>query len=187
MGNEEASDSDLSSAAVMGSDDAFAALLERYISVIRKKAYEYSFCGIDVEDLTQEGTIGLINAMKAYNPSSGVDFFPFACICIDRSIISAVRKSLRKKQIPSDMLVSLDEYNSKHDDSPERMIIERESYERLMKSVRGKLSEFEFNVLSHYLCGESYRKIAEKLICDTKKIDNAMVRIRRKLKRCQMS
>mgnify|MGYP002518815329 FL=1 len=80
MASEEVSDGDLSASAVAGNDDSFTALLERYISVIRKKAHDYSFCGIDVEDLIQEGTIGLINAVKAYDKSSEVDFFPFACV-----------------------------------------------------------------------------------------------------------
>jgi RNA polymerase sporulation-specific sigma factor len=177
-------DNQLCACAALGNDDAFAALLEKYISVIRKKAYEYSFCGIDVEDLTQEGTIGLINAVNSYDPASGVDFYPFACICIDRSIISVVRKSLRKKQIPADMMVPFDDQLSVAEaDSPERMIIEKESYDRLMKSVKGKLTEFEFNVLNHYLYGESYHGIAKTLNCEPKAVDNAMVRIRRKLKR----
>ena len=187
MASEEVSDGDLSASAVAGNDDSFTALLERYISVIRKKAHDYSFCGIDVEDLIQEGTIGLINAVKAYDKSSGVDFFPFACICIDRSIITVVRKSLRKKQIPADMLVPLDDKVQTFNDNPEQVIIEKESFDRLQQTVRSKLNDFEFIVLNRYLCGESYRQIAEKLQCDVKKVDNSMYRIRLKLKRGQMS
>ncbi len=181
-------DSDLCSRAAVGDDDAFTALLEKYVSVIRKRAYEYHFCGIDAEDLIQEGTIGLINAVKAYSPESGVEFYPFACLCIDRSIIAVVRKTLRKKQIPHDMLVPLDESLTLSEaDDPEQMIIETESFERLIKSVKAKLSENEFNVLTRYLHGESYRDIAANLQCDPKAVDNAMVRIRRKLKRGRMS
>ena len=188
MASEEVSDGDISSDSESGAETEFAMLLERYISVIRKKAHEYSFNGLDVEDLIQEGTIGLINAVKAYDENSGVQFSTFANLCIDRSIISAVRKSLRKKQIPSDMLVPLDDDRSAVDyDNPERMIIEKESYDRLMLSVRKMLTLFEFNVLTGYLSGDSYRDIAEKMQCDTKAVDNAMVRIRRKLKRGRMS
>lgn len=188
MVSDAQDDSELCSRAVSGDNDAFAALLEKYISVIRKRAHEYSFCDIDTEDLIQEGTIGLINAINAYAPESGVDFYPFACICVDRSIITAVRKSLRKKQIPHDMLVPLDECSpASGADDPEQMIIEKESYARLMNSVRQKLTEFEFNVLTRYLHGESYRDIAANLQCDPKAVDNAMVRIRRKLKRGRMT
>lgn len=116
-----------------------------------------------------------------------MQFNTFANLCIDRSIITAVRKSLRKKQIPSDMLVPLDDVDVIDNDDPERMIIEKESYDRFMASVEKKLTLFEFSVLTRYLSGDSYRHIAESLQCDIKAVDNAMVRIRRKLKRGRMS
>lgn len=116
-----------------------------------------------------------------------MQFNTFANLCIDRCIITAVRKSLRKKQIPSDMLVPLDDVDVIDNDDPERMIIEKESYDRLMASVEKKLTLFEFSVLTRYLSGDSYRHIAESLQCDIKAVDNAMVRIRRKLKRGRMS
>lgn len=179
------SDSELIELCKNGDEEAYGALIARYIFTVRSRAAVYEKSGIDFEDLVQEGYIGLMNAVKNYENSFGTSFSTFAYLCIDRNILSAVRKSLSKKQIPSSALVFIDDDNDFQDNSaqsPESVVISKENIERLKKSISEKLSENEQKVLELYLIGYSYEKISQKLNCSKKSVDNAIQRLRKKLK-----
>lgn len=177
------SDEALAHAAAAGDDNAFAALISRYMRAVKARAQHYKSCGTDAEDLTQEGLIGLMAAVRSYDSTAAASFKTYAGLCIDRSMITAVRAALAKKQIPNGMLVELDESGcSATSDDPAALYIAKENLKRFYKNAAEQLSAVEYRVLREYLAGLSYREIAERLGVPAKTVDNAMRRVRRKLK-----
>lgn len=169
----------------IGDDEAYSVLIARYLFTVRKRASVYENSGIDFEDLVQEGFIGLLNAVKYYENNFDTSFSTFAYLCIDRNILSAVRKSLTKKQIPKSALVFIDdnyELQGKNDENPEVVLISKENVSIMKQKIAERLSDVERNVLDLYLLGYSYGKIADKLGINQKSVDNAIQRMRKKLK-----
>lgn len=168
-----------------GDEEAYSALVGRYLFTVRSRASVYDKSGIDFEDLVQEGFIGLMNAVKCYENNFGTSFSTFAYLCIDRNILSAVRKSIAKKQIPKSALVFIEDNYGLQDsgqDNPESVVISKENIKILRQRITEKLSKTEQKVLNLYLMGYSYEKTAEKLGCSQKSVDNAIQRLRKKLK-----
>lgn len=190
------SDNELVILAQQGEDDAYSVLVGRYIFLVRNCASGYFSDSLDFDDIMQEGFIGLMNAVAAFDSNCGASFATFAKLCINRNIISAVRRTLRKKQIPKSMLVFLDDEKSgansgetkiadlkaANSDEPENAVIDKESFVRLKSAIFSKLSKTEFSVLKGYLSGKSYEQIANQMGISQKSVDNAMQRLRKKLK-----
>lgn len=181
------SDEDLAKKASNGDSDALSALVARYVFCVRSRAGSYAGSGIDAEDLSQEGMIGLIYAARHYDAALGAKFRTFAWLCIDRSIISVVRATMQKKKIPKDslILVGSDEEllaSQNPAENPETVLINRENAKALMETITRTLTDFEKQVLGLYLTGMSYADIAKKLSSTPKAVDNALQRLRRKLK-----
>ncbi len=175
-------DGALVAAAKGGDDAAFEELTSRYLRVIEWYAGRYSFCPHDKEDYLQEGLCGLLKAVRTYNGISS-SFSTYASICIRTSIITAVRKDGRGK----DRLVSYEETVSESDGSdsisPESIIIEKESTDFLYERIKSVLSKYEATVFDLYLLDLSYADIALCLETDSKSVENAVRRIRTKLKK----
>lgn len=174
-------DAALVAAAGGGDDAAFEELTYRYLRVIEWYAGKYSFSHHDKEDYLQEGLCGLLKAVRTYNGISS-SFSTYASICIRTSIITAVRKDGRDK----DRLVSYEETVSESDGSdsisPESIIIEKESTDYLYQRFKSVLSKYEATVFDLYLLDLSYADIALCLETDSKSVENAVRRIRTKLK-----
>ena len=187
-GLHDLSDNELVELAQKGDSNAYSVLVGRYIFLVRNCASGYFSDSLDFDDLMQEGFIGLMNAVRFFDCGCNAKFSTFAKLCVDRNIISAVRKSLRKKQIPKSMMIFIDDNESDGvvtavtADEPETAVIDKEDYIRLRESIANKLSKTEFNVLLAYLTGQSYESIAEKLGISQKSVDNAMQRVRSKLR-----
>ena len=150
-------DNSLQSLAVSGDREAEEALCERYMRLVRMCARPLFLAGGSGEDLIQEGMIGLLSAIRQFDPDNGSSFHYFAEYC------SATPEVFR------------------HD--PEDLVLARESKEELYDAFSRCLSKMENRVLSCYLDGYSYRDIAARLGKDEKAVDNAVQRIRRKLAR----
>ena len=135
-----------------------------------------------VDDAVQEATIALYNAIKTYD-SQRSSFSTFASLCIKRAVISFVRKNGAQKNIPDEMLSSLEGADISDNLTPEEIIIGKEDYESLTQSIKLELSKMEFEVLQMFLAGMSYTDIAESLNTNEKAVDNALSRIRKKLKK----
>ena len=169
-------------------------ILDKYKPLVRKKANAMFLIGGDTDDLIQEGMIGLFKAIRDYREERESSFFHFAELCITRQIYSAVESSNRKKHAPLNSYVSfysemteegqpLAEYlESERSDNPEQRIIEQENFELFLKKVRGSLSKMECAVLDDYLSGLNYQQIAEKMKKSPKAIDNALQRIKSKIR-----
>jgi RNA polymerase sporulation-specific sigma factor len=179
-------DEELVLQAVKGDDNALELLAVRYFALIGMRASAY--CGqseIESDDLGQEGFIGLLSAIRSYDPSLGASFRTFATLCIDRRMIDTVRHTLRKSSVPASAGLPLGDGDDilapTNGGDPESAVIARDDFDRVMKKVRSVTSDFERSVLALYLRGMSYRDIAGSLGCSAKSVDNAMWRLRRKL------
>jgi RNA polymerase sporulation-specific sigma factor len=182
--------------AKQGDRNAYDRLVRRYHGFVRLKASSYFLAGGDSEDLIQEGLVGLYKAIRDYRTDRESSFRNFAELCITRQIITAVKTATRNKHIPLNQYVSfsstpaasgedvptLDQTiagSTAHD--PLNRVISSEELRSLVGCLSTALSELESRVLSLYLDGCSYELIAERLGCDTKTVDNALQRVKRKV------
>ena len=157
-------------------------LINRYMSYIVKIAGKYKGCGLDTEDLIQEGTLALFSAVKSFKEDKS-SFSNFAFICINRSIVTQLRAHNAAHRVPGNLISPLDEVELFDENSPENIFIEKESYLLLANAIKNDLSKLEYNVFYEFLAGCSYVEIADKLHISVKSVDNALKRIRTKLKK----
>lgn len=189
----ERSDEVLCSLASRGDRVAEETLVARYNRLVRICARPFFLAGGDSEDLIQEGMIGLVSAIRGFQPDREAEFRTYAEVCVKNRIRSAARAASRDKHSPLNQSVSLgtalpgqaaEGYGSgelgQSAESPEDMLIGREEREARMASVLGRLSRFEKMILDLYLDGFSYSEIALRLGKPVKSVDNAVQRIRRK-------
>jgi RNA polymerase sporulation-specific sigma factor len=182
--------------AKQGDRNAYDRLVRRYHGFVRLKASSYFLAGGDSDDLIQEGLVGLYKAIRDYRTDRESSFRNFAELCITRQIITAVKTATRNKHTPLNQYVSfssapaaagedvptLDQTiagSTVHD--PVNRVISSEELRSLVDCLSTALSELEGRVLSLYLDGCSYELIAERLECDTKTVDNALQRVKRKV------
>lgn len=176
--------------------DAEEALYVRYKQIVRSKARAYFLIGADREDIIQEGMIGLYKAVLDFDPTRETSFHVFAELCITRQIINAIKAATRKKHRPLNTYVSLSYTltqeednrtllnmleNSVHVADPEELLIGRENIEALARGIEEALTPLERRSLCLYLAGLSYQQIADALGRQTKSVDNAIQRVKRKL------
>ena len=188
-------DDKLAALAQSGNLDAEEALLKKYKDAVRIKANMYYMAGADEDDVMQEGMIGLMKAIRQYSPEREASFGTFAGICITRQIISAIRSADRDKHKALNTSVSLsrpletgneevtlaDTLSSGSGESPEEMLIFKDILYYILHNGDNIFSEFEMNVLSEFIKGNDYEKIADKLGKNVKSVDNAMQRTRKKI------
>lgn len=163
------------------SKDAVSVIISRYMKLVLKRAHTYSDNCSDLEDLTQEGLLALCNAIESFDCENGAKFASFADACVTNRIKTAAQTIAKHKR--NDMTVIADENDiADADSSPENICLEKESGIRIKKMIGSVLSPLEARVFELYLDGRSYREIAEMLAISEKSADNAVFRIRKKLK-----
>ena len=188
----ELNDEDLCDRYNQGDRRAEEILISRYTSLVRRCARPFFLAGGDSEDLTQEGMVGLMKAVREYDSDKEASFRTFAETCVRNRLYSVLRAASRDKHLPLNQSVSLDapffdsnSYTSGTSDlaqrSPEDFLIDREYTKSLLFVVRKQLSEFEAKILGYYLDGLSCREIAHAVGKPPKSVDNAVQRIRRKV------
>ena len=183
-----------------GDNEATEEMLNRYKNMVRSKATALYLVGADKEDLIQEGMIGLFKAIREYDPERNDSFAAFAGLCITRQMYSAIKMSNTKKNQPLNNYISFDLYAFAEETEPaggssnvyetigywqrdpEESVISRENAIRVEAEVLSVLSEMERKVLSYYAAGMPYQEIARLMDKEPKSIDNALQRIRKKLK-----
>lgn len=162
-------------------------LMEKYKSLVRSKAAGwYLPGGGDREDLIQEGMVGLFKALRDYEAGKGASFFTFAGMCITRQLYSAVESSGRKKhQLLNDAVYGDEPLAGLADDGgdPEQQFISKESGRELEENIRSALSPMEAQVLELYLEGMDCTAIAGRLGREPKAVDNALQRVKGKVRR----
>lgn len=163
-------------------------LIEKYKYLVRRKARAMFLIGGDTDDLIQEGMIGLFKAVRDYHPDKEASFVTFAQMCIDRQIYSAVQSSNRQKHMPLNTYISLSQEDEESPlaqawvETPEEIIIDRENTRALEDEIKSALSPMENTVLNYYLEGKSYADIGMLMDKNPKSVDNALRRIRTKIR-----
>ena len=186
-----------------GDDAAREQLVRRYTGFVRMKASSYFLAGGESEDLVQEGLIGLCKAVRDFRSDKETSFRSFAELCVTRQIITAIKTATRFKHQPLNSYVSFshtpagqdpesdctlgDALPGSHVDEPSVQVISTEELQSLVFCLGSGLSKLEADGLRLYLEGNSYEQMAEVLGCDTKTIDNALQRVKRKIVMHQQS
>ena len=199
----ELADLQLAVRARNGDQTALDALIRRYTGFVRLKASSYFLAGGESDDLIQEGLIGLYKAVRDFRPDKETSFRSFAELCVTRQIITAIKTATRFKHAPLNTYVSFSHtpagQESEGDctlgdalpgpsvDDPSVCVISTEELQSLVFTLGTGLSKLEADALKLYLEGESYEDMAERLGCDTKTIDNALQRVKRKVLSHQQS
>lgn len=161
-------------------------LVTRYLPFIRQKAAGYCLPGMEAEDIVQEGLIGFLKALGLYDPEKS-SFKTFLSICVTSSIATAAKAALSLKGLPLRDYTSLSEQDEEHNFnsrcySPEQHLLISEQASDLFHKLETMLSPFEKRILTLYLSGHSYVEISALLQTSSKAVDNALQRIRRKLR-----
>jgi len=186
-----------------GDAEAMELLIRRYTGFVRLKASSYFLAGGDSEDLIQEGLIGLYKAVRDFRADKETSFRSFAELCVTRQIITAIKTATRFKHAPLNTYVSFSHTPAGQEsdsectlgdalpgpsvDEPSVCVISTEELQSLVFTLGTGLSKLESDALRLYLEGSSYEQMAERLGCDTKTIDNALQRVKRKVLAHQQS
>ncbi len=199
MNYTDLSDEELIIALRDGDGKVIDYIIEKYKELVRKKAGSMFILGADKEDLIQEGMIGLYKAVRDYDAGRDASFYTFADLCVSRQMYKAVEAQNRKKHAPLNSYVSIYEDETGKGDagevanipellsqagmSPEDVVIDKEQTERLEQKIYDSLSDFERKVFNLRLTGLEYTDIARILGRDEKSTDNALSRIKVKVRK----
>lgn len=199
---ESASDEELILRLRDGEESITDYIMDKYKNLVRSKAKSMYILGADAEDLIQEGMIGLFKAVRDYDSGRDASFFTFAELCVSRQIYTALQASRRQKHAPLNSYISLytnrvadnlenakeegqliNALSSPTDQNPEDLVIDKENVALIESIIAKELSGFEKQVLDLYITGMSYSQIAKILGKDEKSTDNALQRVKGKLKK----
>ena len=164
-----------------GDETAQAAIITRLLPGIRRVAADSTVPGLEREDAEQEGLIALFRAIESYRPQKEVSFETYAMCCVRNGIADARLRAGRKKHQPLNHSVPLED-TSPAVPGPEEQAVDREQYHATVRILRSGLTPTERRVLLLRLDGCDYRTIARKLDISPKAVDNALTRVRAKLK-----
>jgi RNA polymerase sporulation-specific sigma factor len=189
-------DEELAVAARAGDSQASSALIARYRPFLRSRARSFFLLGADVDDVLQESLIGFYKAIRDFDPERQTHFRGFADLCVQRQLITAVKGATRHKHGPLNSYVSFSRPVGADEDGervladvlpagamadPAEQVVSSERIRALQSYLDRELSDLEVEVLRMHVDGKSYAEIADELQRQTKSIDNALQRIKRKL------
>lgn len=184
-------DEDLVHAFNAGDSDALNQLVSRYLPRIRMQVRRYSSFESDREDLVQEGLIGLVGAVKSFDLTKNVSFRTYCSVCITSKILSGVRSLTNGKHYPMWDYIPIELLEETMPglkspvagvSDPLDIYVRREETEWMQQQIKTLLSRLEQETLSLYLSGYSYQEMANLLNLSPKAVDNALQRVRRKLR-----
>lgn len=187
----EKTDEMLVAEARQGNTAALDLLMNRYKALVKSRAKDYFLTGGDLEDLIQEGMIGLYKAVLDFDPSKNVRFASFAVLCIVRQIQTAIKAASRNKHLPLNTSLSLhsegaadsliDIIPDNRPNNPEDLLLGLEAYQNIDHFIHHHLTPLEQDVLTHYLNDKTHSEIAALVGGNLKTVDNALQRLRRKI------
>ena len=175
------------SLAKKGNEVSLSSLFQEFLPLIKFKATKFYEIGLEHEDFIQEGLLGLFFAILHFDGNNNASFKTFANLCIERRMISACKAASRNKHSPLNSSFSFDMSDSDdaistNSSNPELIYIEKENLNEIEKMIFSNLSEFEKLSLHFFLQGFSYEEIGEKLNSSYKSVDNALQRVRKKMR-----
>lgn len=179
-----------------GDTEALDYFFQKYQPIMYWKATQYFLQGAERDDLLQEAMIGLFKAIRDFSPDKEASFRTFAEICINRQLLSAVKRSARQKNQPLNQSLSLDTpmteehgldwtlldvISEQAAQTPEDYLLKSEDRIDIAERLEKVTSPFEKEVLRCYLEGKSYQEMSDHFGKNIKAIDNALQRIKKKM------
>ena len=185
-------DNKLVALAKEGDELATEELMQRYGESVKRISRSFFLVGGDIEDIAQEGLIGLYKAIRNFNETREASFKTFAHMCIKHQIQNLIKHASSLKNKVLSESISLDPTLADEaigifvtfpidENSPESTLIAKEDEFEFQEKIRKNLSDNEKKVLSLYLNGYSYEEIANKLGGSKKNVDNSLTRVKNKL------
>ena len=184
-------------------NEAIELLIKKYRNTTFAVMREYTLYlkGMELDDFIQEGSLGILKAIKYFDKSKNVKFSSFVRLCVKSELISFVKKHSSKRHgILTDIIYCrkltdkgviydsiIEEIYSSDKDNPERILFTKELFKEIKIFLKKELSVFEQEILILLSKGHSYREICILLKMESKKIDNTIQRIRQKLKKQGLS
>lgn len=178
-------------------EDAINIMHKKYEPIVINMAREYfsnnTNLGLEINDLIQEGRVGLNNAINTYSDAKETLFFTYAIVCIEKKLQSALVAAKRNKnkilnesvsiekmttEIQVDYIKSLSDGNVFN---PEKLVINKLEQKELQEEIKKILTKREKEVFDLKMCGFDYKEIALKLGKEPKQVDNALQRIKVKI------
>ena len=197
MKYEELNDYEIVSYISENIEEAKEIIFKKYTPLIHDRANKFfPYCknyGIEINDLIQEGMIGLNDAITKYDNTYTNIFYTFALKCVDSIMISYIVKLGRMKNKILNESVNLelsisDKSNNfgknlvDNSYNPEEILIRKENKEEIFKIMDKVLSETEKEALNLKINGFTYKEIADILDKPVKTIDSTIQRAKSKLK-----
>ena len=179
--SKKMSDNDIIAELSESNYDNLQVLIDRYMPLIVKTAKSFGTSSIETEELIAEGIVSVFSAVKSFDETKS-KFSTFVSLCIKRAMLDEIKSSSRAKRIPDCMLTPIDEAELYNNESAEEAYINKESFDTFKNDIVSDLSENELKVLSLYLDGNTYADISDKLCISLKAVDNALARVRKKIR-----
>lgn len=168
--------------AKQGDEAALAGIIAKMMPMLNAVAARAVCPGLEFEDAVQEGLVGLFSAVHTYQGEKGAAFATYASVCVRNAVAAAARAASRKKHEVLNHAVRMQEAPPVQAKSPQAFAEEGEAYRAAMRAIRTRLSPREKRVLALFLSGASYSQIARRMRLSPKAVDNALQRVRAKLK-----
>ena len=165
---------------------ALSQLLTAYLPMVKSLAKSGAAPALEEDDLVQEGLLGLQRAIQTYDDALGVPFSAYARTCVRNRMLQAIEAAGRKKHQPLNSFLPMEDSSTANQgnegQNPEEILLAEEAAGELNKMLSCMLSRLEGQTLDLFLDGYSYAEIARQLNITEKSVDNALLRVRRKLK-----
>ena len=177
-------DEELAVLAASGDDESMALLISVITPIAKAKGYALADARVAGEDLTQEGMLGFLEAVKGFDPEKG-SFKAYAEACINNRILSAVRASYNNKNAALSKALPLEDSENEisgDESDPAKVLSSKDGFEHITGLINSNLSGFEKQVITLRFLGLSYSEISQRLGCSDKAVDNALQRIRKKMR-----
>lgn len=184
---EEMTNEQLVAFAKDGDEKCFRLLLDRLQDVIKSSVSLYLDHSVESEDAFQEANLAFLNAVRRYDPEKNASFRTFAAVCINNSLLNFIKSKSSKKLVNQSGFSDIDDPSNEMREAsvnpgPEEAFIDREQYALLGRMIHELLSPLEYDVFTNFLDGKSYEEISSLLDLNVKSVDNAMQRVRKKLR-----
>lgn len=170
-----------------GDEKSLCILLERFSDIINSSISMYIDNSLERDDMQQEAHMGLLKAINNFDENRNTSFRTFAALCINNALLNFIKSKNAKKIVSRPDFTQLDSFEldfscDSNESNPEHIFIDREQSELLREMIKKLLSPLEYDVFNCVLAGMSYEQTALKLSLNAKAVDNALQRVRRKLR-----
>ena len=176
-------EAELVSLAQAGDEQAFTMLVAVCEPMLRAQVARFHFPTAEEDDVAQEGLLGLLAAVRSFDPSRDVSFRTYASACVRNRLLSLLRRgAAHAAEVPVEDVTAVSGAKEAFAEDPATLMQDREVAADMLMRIKTALSTCEYAVLLRYLDGLSYTAIAAQLQMSPKAVDNALQRARAKLR-----